>query len=65
MDDVAKAKAEVSRLQAKLVKQRCEIARITKTVEKLLADKACLRSDLAMLRDAENREVWIHGGRTW
>lgn len=65
MDTVAKAKAEVSRLQAKLVKQRGEIARLTKTVEQLLADKAGLRRDLAMLRAAKEREGGNDGGRTW
>lgn len=47
--------AEDSRLQAKLVKQRGEIARLTKTVEQLLADKDGLRRDLAMLRAAKER----------
>lgn len=46
--------AEDSRLQAKLVKQRGEIARLTKVVEQLTAEKAALRLDLVRMREAIN-----------
>ena len=37
---------QISALQAKLVKQRQEIARLTREIEQLKADKASLRFDL-------------------
>lgn len=45
---------EVSRLKSKLVKQRNEIARLTKLVEQLTAEKAALRLDLVRMREAIN-----------